>query len=238
MNNVKRICLWSGPRNISTALMYSFAQRADTKVFDEPLYGFYLNQTEAKNYHPGADETIAELQLDGEKVVRQMMTDDSSPVFFFKNMAHHLLDLDKSFLKKTVNLILTREPKDAILSFSKVIENPTFLDLGYEDQLNLKQEFEKMDAKYLVINSTEILENPEKALAAICDLAEIPFEEKMLHWEAGARPEDGSWAKHWYTNVHQSTGFRKYSAKSEEIPVRLQPLLAACNACYSNLIEG
>jgi hypothetical protein len=218
--------------------MYSFAQRADTKVFDEPLYGFYLNQTEAKNYHPGADETIAELQLDGEKVVRQMMTDDSSPVFFFKNMAHHLLDLDKSFLKKTVNLILTREPKDAILSFSKVIETPTVLDLGYEDQLNLKQEFEKMDAKYLVINSTEILENPEKALAAICDLAEIPFEEKMLHWEAGARPEDGSWAKHWYTNVHQSTGFRKYSAKSEEIPVRLQPLLAACNACYSNLIEG
>ena len=236
MNNVKRICLWSGPRNISTALMYSFAQRADTKVFDEPLYGFYLNQTEAKNYHPGADETIAELQLDGEKVVRQMMTDDSSPVFFFKNMAHHLLDLDKSFLTKTVNVILTREPKDAILSFSKVIENPTLLDLGYEDQLNLKQSLDEMGAKYLVINSREILENPEKTLSEICDLAEISFEEKMLHWEAGPRPEDGSWAKHWYANVHQSTGFGKCSAKSEEIPARLQPLLEACNTCYDNLV--
>ncbi|MFT4544514.1 MAG: hypothetical protein ACI9EQ_000973, partial [Bacteroidia bacterium] len=153
---IKRICLWSGPRNISTALMYAFAQRADTKVVDEPLYGFYLNETEAKDYHPGAKETMAEMELNGEKVVAKMMADKSSSVFFFKNMAHHLLDLDRSFLKDAVNVILTRQPKDAILSFSKVIKNPTLLDLGYEIQLNLKQELQKMGAKYLVINSREI----------------------------------------------------------------------------------
>ena len=236
MNEIKRICLWSGPRNISTALMYSFAQRADTKVFDEPLYGYYLNETDAKEYHPGADETIAELESDGSLVIQQMMTDDSSPVFFFKNMAHHLLGLDKSFMKDTVNVILTRDPKDAILSFSKVIENPTISDLGYEEQLQLKQDFEKMGAKYLVVNSREILENPRKILAAICNLAGIPFQESMLHWKAGARPEDGSWAKHWYANVHQSTGFGNYEAKTDELPERLQPLLASCNACFSELV--
>lgn len=235
MSQVKRICLWSGPRNISTALMYSFAQMADTRVYDEPLYGFYLNETEAKNYHPGADQTMSELELDGEKIIKQMMEDESSPVLFFKNMAHHLLDLDKSFMKDAVNVILTREPKDAILSFSKVIEHPTLLDLGYEVQLNLKKELEQMGAKFLVVNSKEILENPKEKLAAICEQANIEFDEAMLSWEAGARPEDGSWAKHWYANVHRSTDFGKYSEKTDQMPVRLQPLLESCNACYAQL---
>lgn len=238
MKQIKRICLWSGPRNISTALMYSFAQRADTQVYDEPLYGFYLNQTDAKNYHPGAYETMSELELDGEKVISQMMTDESSEVLFFKNMAHHLLGLDRSFMKDTVNVILTREPKDAILSFSKVIDNPTLLDLGYEIQLDLKNELEQMGAQFLVVNSKEILEDTEKALTAICDLAGIDFDDAMLSWEAGSRPEDGSWAKHWYANVHRSSGFGKYSEKTELMPVRLQPLLKSCNACYSQLIAG
>ncbi len=117
-----------------------------------------------------------------------------------------------------------------------MIENPTLLDLGYEVQLNLKRELQKMGAKFLVVNSKEILENPEVGLDAICNLAEIPFDKQMLTWEAGARPEDGSWAKYWYANVHQSTGFGMYTVKDEDMPARLQSLLASCNACYSELL--
>jgi hypothetical protein len=217
--------------------MYSFAQRLDTKVVDEPLYGFYLNETDAKNHHPGADQTMFELELDGSKVIDTMMTDESSPVFFFKNMAHHLLDLDISFMKDTTNVILTREPKAAILSFSKVIENPTPTDLGYSFQLSLKKKLQEMKAKCLVINSREILEAPEESLIKVCDLAGISFDPRMLDWKAGARPEDGAWAEHWYANVHLSTGFSEYTPKSTKFPHRLMPLLEECNRYYSKLVS-
>jgi len=128
----KRICLWSGPRNVSTALMYSFAQRADTQVYDEPLYAHYLRNTEAKAYHPGAEDVLASLENDGEKVIENMMGKHEKPVVFFKNMTHHLLDLDRSFMQNVVNVMLTRNPVEMLPSFAKVIENPTIGDVGYE----------------------------------------------------------------------------------------------------------
>ena len=109
-NNITRICLWSGPRNISTALMYSFAQRKDTLVFDEPLYAHYLNNTNANEYHPGAEDILSSMENDGEKVVEMMMGNYTKPVVFFKNMTHHLLNLDRTFMKNVVNVILTRNP--------------------------------------------------------------------------------------------------------------------------------
>ena len=123
-DGITRIGLWSGPRNISTALMYSFAQRADIRVYDEPLYGHYLKNSNADEYHPAAEQTMASLELDGRKVVEQMLSDESKPVLFFKNMTHHLLDLDVSFMKNMVNVMLTRSPRDMIMSFAKVIPNP------------------------------------------------------------------------------------------------------------------
>ena len=116
--STKRICLWSGPRNISTALMYSFAQRPDTRVYDEPLYGYYLKTTNAKEYHPGAAEVMADMECDGQKVVEMMMATHEKPVVFFKNMGHHLGDLDRSFMLNAVNLILTRHPAQVITSFA------------------------------------------------------------------------------------------------------------------------
>ena len=121
LDAIKRICLWSGPRNISTALMYSFAQRSDTKVFDEPLYGYYLKNTNAKEYHPGAEEILTTMEMDGKKVVDTMLNENSKPVLFFKHMTHHLLDLDRSFMSETVNVILTRNPYDMLPSFAKMI---------------------------------------------------------------------------------------------------------------------
>ena len=127
MDGSKRICLWSGPRNISTALMYSFAQRADTKVYDEPLYAHYLCQTNANEYHPGADDVMASLENDGEKVIEMMMGEHEKPIVFFKNMTHHILDLDKSFLKDTINVILTRDPVEMLPSFAEVIDQVKYL---------------------------------------------------------------------------------------------------------------
>ena len=162
--NCKRICLWSGPRNISTALMYSFGQRPDTLVFDEPLYAHYLKNTEAKAYHPGADEVLASMETNGEKVIQMMMGNHSKEVVFFKNMCHHLLNLDTTFMRSVCNVILTRDPAEVIPSFAKEIENPSMIDIGFEAQVHLLNLLVEMGADVLVIDSNTILKNPEKEL--------------------------------------------------------------------------
>lgn len=237
MNNTstKRICLWSGPRNISTALMYSFAQRPDTIVFDEPLYGYYLNQTVAKEYHPGAEEVLNKMECDGEKVVDFMMGDFPSEVVFFKNMCHHLLDLDRSFMKDTINLILTRHPSQVITSFSKEIPNPTLLDIGIKTQAELLHDLQNCNSNILVIESNELLKSPAQYLNLVCQKLEIPFSKNMLAWENGPKEYDGCWAPHWYKNVHQSTGFQPYEEKSLNVPTHLNDLLQEAIPYYEQL---
>lgn len=237
MNNTstKRICLWSGPRNISTALMYSFAQRPDTTVFDEPLYGYYLNQTVAKEYHPGAEEVLRKMESDGEKVVDFMMGDFTSEVVFFKNMCHHLLDLDRSFMKDTINLILTRHPAQVITSFSKEIPNPTLLDIGIKTQAELLVELQNRKANVVVIDSNDLLKSPEKYLNSLCHKLEIPFSSNMLFWPKGPKVYDGCWAPHWYKNVHQSTGFQPYEEISLNVPAHLNDLLQEAIPYYEQL---
>ena len=136
-DNITRICLWSGPRNISTALMYSFAQRKDTTVFDEPLYAYYLSQTKARKYHPGAEDILSSMENNGEKVIETMMGYHPKPIVFFKNMTHHLLDLDRSFMKDVVHIILTRDPVEMLPSFAKVIADPNMEDVGDASHLDL-----------------------------------------------------------------------------------------------------
>ena len=223
--STKRLCLWSGPRNISTALMYSFAQRPDTTVFDEPLYGYYLKQTIAKEYHPGAVEVMSSLECDGSKVVDFMMGEFDSDVVFFKNMCHHLLDLDTSFMQDTINLILTRHPAQVITSFSKEIPNPSLLDIGMKTQAELLNELLNRKAHVLVIDSNELLKAPEQYLNLLCSKLDIPFYTEMLSWEKGPKSYDGSWAPHWYSNVHNSTGFQSYEEKALAVPALLNDLL-------------
>lgn len=232
-----RICLWSGPRNISTALMYSFAQRNDTEVFDEPLYGHYLQHTQAKEYHPGAEAILASMENDGEKVIDMMMGKHEKPVVFFKNMTHHLLDLKRNFLKDVVNIILTRNPVEMLPSFAKVIDSPSMKDVGYEDHIILLEQLEQLKEKPIVVDSTQVVLNPQKALEKICAEVQISFDNNMLSWEAGPRPEDGVWAKYWYKSVHQSLGFAKYKPKTEPFPEKLKPLLAECMPHYERLMK-
>lgn len=234
---VKRISLWSGPRNISTALMYSFAQRKDTKVYDEPLYGYYLSHSPAKAYHPGAEEVIQTMENDGRKVVEMMLQNTEKPVLFFKNMTHHLLDLDRSFMKHLVNIILTRDPVEMLPSFAEVIDKPTMDDVGYKMHLELLEQLRGMGLPVIVIDSKTILQDPENQLARLCEAIGIPFDKNMLHWQAGPRPEDGCWAPYWYGNIHRSTGFLPYKPKSTPFPEKLKPLLNECLPYYQQLME-
>ncbi|MEO1031567.1 MAG: sulfotransferase family protein [Bacteroidota bacterium] len=238
MDNIKRICLWSGPRNISTALMYAFAQRKDTKVFDEPLYAFYLkNHPQAHSYHPGAKDILNTMENDGQKVVDMMLSNSEKPVLFFKHMTHHLLGLNRDFMKDTINVILTRDPEDMLPSFDKVIQNPTLEDVGYALHVELIDYFKKHSIPFTVLDAKRVLEDPEQRLIKLCDFASIPFDESMLSWEPQQREEDGIWAKYWYANVHKSSGFLKYQPKEAPFPEHLNTLLKTCQPHYDKLLE-
>ncbi len=234
--NIKRICLWSGPRNISTTLMYAFAQRSDTKVYDEPLYAYYLNNSNAKTYHPGAEEILEGMNNDGTAIVEKMTSNAEAPALFCKHMTKHLLDLKLDFMHDMVNVILTRDPKEMLPSFSKVISNPTLEDVGYKKHVELLHYFENNQIDYIVLDSRKVLMDPEKVLRSLCDKIGISFQNSMLSWERGARPEDGVWAKYWYANIHNSTGFKTYQPKKEKFPKNLEPLLLECKPYYEKLL--
>ncbi|MEM7119068.1 MAG: sulfotransferase family protein [Chloroflexota bacterium] len=231
----KRICIWSGPRNISTALMYSFAQRSDTVVVDEPFYGHYLSQYPAYEYHPGAEEVVAIMENDWRKVVDDILAPKETPVIFYKMMTHHIMEIDWDFMRHTVNVLLTRAPQDMLPSYAKNVEQPQLLDTGYADHIKLLDYLQSIGQTPPVLESQEVLKNPRRVLGELCDQMGIPFEEAMLSWEAGPRPEDGSWAKYWYHNVHKSTGFQPYKPKTEPFPEHLRPLLAECLPYYEQL---
>jgi len=215
---IKRISLWSGPRNISTALMYSFAQRSDTKVVDEPLYAHYLSQNkEAQAYHPGSDEVLRTMENDGNKVVEMMISASDKPVMFYKN-------IDTGFLSKLINIILTRDPVEMLPSYADVIETPSIDDVGYRMQVELMDELERRNLPVIIVDSADVLNNPAGHLEKLCNAIGIPFNDAMLSWQAGPRPEDGCWAPWWYKNVHASTGFQPYNPKSTPFPDHLKLL--------------
>ena len=233
-----RISMWSGPRNISTAMMYSFAQRADTRVVDEPLYAYYLTHTDASEYHPGADEVIVSQENDGPSVVRDVILGPCDrPVLFHKNMTHHAEGLEWSFMEKLCNVMLIRQPSDVITSYAKTVHEVSLRDTGFAEQVAILDYLQARGQRPPVIDSQDVLMNPRGVLGKLCDQIGIPFDEAMLTWQAGARPEDGVWAKHWYHNVHKSTGFQKYMPKDEPVPERLMPLWEECQPLYERLRE-
>ncbi len=229
-----RICLLSGPRNVSTALMYSFARRDDTRVVDEPLYAHYLRTSGAR--HPGRDEILAAQDNDGERVVRDVVLGPSErPILFLKQMAHHVMDLDRRFLQKTRNVLLIREPSEALLSFDKVVAHPSLEDTGLADQVTLLEELRAAGQEPPILDSRELLLDPSGVLAELCTRLAVPFDARMLSWCAGPRPEDGVWAPHWYDNVHRSTGFAPYRPRTETLPPHLEDALAECRPYYETL---
>ncbi len=232
----KKICLWSSPRNISTAMMYSFAQRPDTIVFDEPLYGHYLRITGVQ--HPGNGEILQSQEQDGNKVVKKIiLADYEKPVSFFKQMTHHLVDLDEIFLSLVSNILFIRDPKQIISSYAQVRPDVNMQDIGIEKQWRLFEQLGKNKLKPIVLDSNEILKAPEKVLKDLCAVLHIPFYPEMLHWHAGPKKEDGVWAKYWYENVHRSTGFETQKTSSRPLPRYLEPLYNESKKYYDHLFQ-
>lgn len=238
--DTKRICLWSGPRNVSTALMYAFAQRSDTEVIDEPLYAHYLytkyGAQAFKSTHPGTAEVLASMSTDGEQVIEQVILGScEKPVLFMKQMAHHLLNIDLSFLQHTYNVLLIRDPREMLPSLAKVIGTPTLADTGLKTQYDLLNDLRATGQILPILDARLLLENPSNVLSQLCERLELQFECSMLSWEIGGNPADGVWAPYWYQNVHRSTGFAPYRPKSEPFPTELEAVLAVCVEYYSAL---
>ena len=232
---MKVINLISGPRNLSTAIMYSFAQREDLKVLDEPFYGFYLKNASLENQHPSQQEILQTMELKEEKVIESINLLSEKQHVFVKGMAHHYLTESPEFILDWENVILIRHPKKLIASFSKVIHTPTLNDIGIKKASELFLFLKKNGRTPIVIDSDELLKNPETYLEKLYDLLNIPFSDKMLQWKKGGIPEDGIWAKHWYGNVHNSEGFTFQKSSSQPLPKHLEPLLNEALPYYETL---
>ena len=232
----KIIHLISGPRNLSTALMYSFAQRGDTTVIDEPFYAHYLLVTGID--HPGREDTIASMPSDTDQIQQSFFNFDDTPVLFLKDMAHHLIEMDLSFLDKVTNLFLIRNPHQLIASFAEVIKSPTMQDIGLQQEWELFQKISQVNGQPpVVLDSGDLLRDPEHMLHALCDALDIPRDPRMRSWPAGPRPEDGTWARYWYKGVHRSTGFAQRASSGRPLPEHCQPLYEEALPYYHQLSQ-
>lgn len=228
------INLWSGPRNISTAMMYAFSQRKDVRVFDEPLYAHYLRVTGLN--HPGREEVLAAQNNDGDAVMDNFLFDNfTRPVLFLKQMTHHLVDIDLRFLEQSKNIILIRDPKKVLHSYGKVIEQPTLEDIGIKQSFELFEYLQKLQLHNIVVDADTILKNPEAALKTICVSCDIPFLPVMLSWAPGPKKADGVWAKYWYENVHASSGFQEYQEEEIHLLSNLQKVYETAVPFYEKL---
>ena len=235
-----RIAMWSGPRNISTAMMRAWGNRPDTLVIDEPFYAFYLKATGKK--HPGADEVIAAGETDWRKVVAQLTSPlpNGRRIFFQKQMTHHFLpEVDREWLGAVMNCFLIRDPREVIASYLKKREDPALEDLGFVQQAEI---FDwvcaRADAPPPVIDARDVLENPKRTLGLLCDAVSAEFSESMLFWPPGLRETDGIWAKYWYDEVARSTSFQPYRPRHDEVPKHLVEIHKRCRECYDRLYEN
>ncbi len=229
-----RIAMWSGPRNLSTAMMRSFENRPDCTVVDEPLYAAYLTATGLD--HPGRDAVIASQPRDPAEVLADLTGGPlDTPVQYQKQMTHHLLPgFDRTGLTGLAGLthaFLVRDPERVLTSYAKVRDEPTLEDLGLPQQVEL---FETHGGP--VVDAADVLRDPRGTLGLLCAALGIAFDEAMLAWPAGPRDSDGVWAPHWYAGVEASTGFATDSpGSSDPLPERLRPLLERCRPYYDAL---
>jgi Sulfotransferase domain len=224
--------MWSGPRTVSTALMRSFGNRRDTVVVDEPLYAFYLSRTGIS--HPGREEVLSSMPNDWREVIGHLTAGPlpaGKSVSYGKHMTHHLLpEVDRAALAPLRHAYLIRDPDELLASYAKVRSEPTIDDLG------IRQQAEIFDAyPGPVLDSRDLLEDPEGMLRALCGALSIPFDAAMLSWPPGPRDTDGVWGPYWYESVWASTGFGPYRAPAEGLPSRLTGLAQQCRPYYEHL---
>jgi len=234
-----RIAMWSGPRNISTAMMRAWGNRLDTFVIDEPFYAYYLSTTGKK--HPGADQVIATGENDWRRVIAQLTgaIPNGKRIFFQKQMTHHLLpEVDREWLGAVTNCFLIRDPDEVITSYIKKREDPALPDLGFMQQAEI---FDFVRTRTTsappVVDAKDVLEHPERMLRLLCAAVGVEFSESMLSWPPGLRETDGVWASHWYGEVAKTTSFQPYRPRGVKVPARLREIHDRCRECYDRLYE-
>lgn len=233
-----RIAMWSGPRNISTAMMRSWENRDDCVVVDEPLYGPYLHKTQKK--HPMYKEVILDQGSDKKTIINQLVNGnlpDGRSIYYQKHMSHHLTDLSNiSWVKELTNVFLIRDPRYVLASYLRKYDKPTPEDLGYPQQLKLFNYLKnECGIPSIVIDSKDILKNPSEMLKLLCNKLAIKFDENMLSWPKGYRDSDGIWASHWYNKVIESTGFTKYKSKTLNLTNQEEALAMECMPYYNEM---
>lgn len=227
----------SGPRNISTALMYSFAQRMDTRVYDEPFYGAYLHRR-PELVHPGRELTMREWGTNVNTIVtriREMR--NLTPVVFLKDMAHHFTEVNLPPFPHSKVLMLIRNPERLIASFQKVIPEPTLQDIGLADESALYRQFVASNIPVVVVNTAVLASNPADKLPMICEALGLPFTSSMLSWPQGPKPYDGPWQEYWYKNVHRSSGFTPFSEELVSLDNHGKELLEQAMPHYEFLLQ-
>jgi hypothetical protein len=229
--------MWSGPRNLSTALMRSFSSRPDTAVTDEPFYAHYLRATGIS--HPGRDQVIAAGETDWRKVADVMTgpAPGGKAVWYQKHMAHHMLPhIDVARLDGLTHAFLLRCPREVILSYTKVHAQMTIDETGLPYQVRLfERAAQRTGQTPAVIDARDVLTDPAGVLAALCERMGIAWTAAMLSWPAGPHPADGPWAPYWYDSVYQSTGFGAYTPKDEPVPDHLRDLVDEAQVLYDEL---
>lgn len=232
-----RLAMWSGPRNISTAMMRSWGNRPDTFVVDEPLYAYYLKATGLP--HPIADEIIRTCETDWRKVVAWLTGDvpEGKAIFYQKQMTHHLLPaLDREWLSQVTNCFLIRHPREVITSYIAKNDIPTLGDLGFVQQVEIFDFVRRKTGRTPpVLDAKDVQNDPRRILGRLCDSLGIEYSDSMLSWPPGLRATDGIWAKHWYKEVENSTSFRPYQPKVAAVPEQLDEIYRRCLDCYERL---
>jgi hypothetical protein len=233
-----RVAMWSGPRNISTAMLRSWGSRPHSIVCDEPLYAHYLERNEATP-HPGRQETLAHHESDWRKVVAWLTgpVPPGTRVFYQKHMAHHLLpEIDFAWVDQLSNCFLIRQPREMLASLLEFLPEPTLADTGLPQQVALYRRLSsRADQPCPVIDGRDVLENPREMLTRLCDAIGIPFDQAMLRWDPGPRDTDGAWGPFWYAKVYETTSFGKNRPPVTKLPAHLEPLARECEALYEEL---
>jgi len=234
-----RIAMWSGPRNLSTAMMRSFGSRADTFVSDEPFYGCYLKDSGSD--HPMRDEVIAAMDCDWRRVMSTLSSDapDGSAIWYQKHMWHHMIGpVGYQDFDGFTHAFLIREPERMIASYLRKREVAAFEDFGLERQAEFfEREADRLGHAPPVIDANDVLSNPEAILPKLCDALGISWDRAMLAWEPGRRGTDGPWAPHWYAAVEASTGFGPPETDVVELPAYARSLADRCRPYYQRLAE-
>jgi hypothetical protein len=232
-----RIAMWSGPRNLSTAMMRSFGSRSDTFVSDEPFYGCFLKQTGAD--HPMRDEVIAAMDCDWASVMKTLRGDPPGGelVWYQKHMWHHMTGpVGYADFGGFTHAFLIREPERMIASYLRKREAAAFEDFGLERQAEFfDREADRLGAAPPVIDACDVLADPAGVLSRLCEALGIEWQPAMLFWEPGPRTTDGPWAPHWYATVEASTGFGPPETEPVILPDEARRLADRCRPYYDRL---